>query len=845
MFPFSNDNWYDTVALLWNIYVGDFTTAQLVEEKEHFLSRLCYVSTKSDLNLNLPIDELVEEHSSIAPDRVSSNFVFVVDADASVDASSLTLSREILQCDDTATIGGDDVQCYQDLLRLWGNHPNRPGPLHADIVSRAFEDVKLETTGVDTVLTNMQTFVFDIQSKPVAQTMDIDKPTALLLHGPPGTGKTTTIRRLLTSAGVFVVYVGSAAELKRPYIGETEKIIKFLFDQCKLHSEQLCAIFLDEIDNITESRNGDSGSHKQDWISLLLRIIGSEDYPNLLLIGSTNRKSKMDEAILRPGRMDEQYFFPTLGGHARWELFKDAMKDFSALSWSLKKDRYLFRMATTNFSGSGVRKIASQLSTSVLMDGLKEDLQRAPLREVLKILLDRDERALFDGGDMAELIKWIDSESFDYRNPAELSSRDIPPSGVILIWEKGREIAFQSWGNQMRLVDLSVFGRSVTQTRVFCAILALYKGYVHVLDGGAVKDNKVDEKAVERVFDEAREMSCLEGSIVFVNVDDLVGIQEVVDTTFYEWRQNGKEMDKFERVAVQRLQATHVGQQTSDCAKRHYRHHGEIAELSAAEDKVESLAPGIGKREETVDISMSFKRPEVIHLLLSKLQDFAGWTEGRKCGFVLKCENKVLRAHFKEYIGVVEEDQIVEEAVDEDDVSAAETEPSLERDGKVLLKLAKCFGKNADWLRQGAGDEVGKWRGIRILDFKDELGGVRVCEINWSKESLHGDLGAAEKLWSKLNGLYYFDLSDNGLTGSILLGGLEYCQGLDLSRNNLSGDISCLDKLKRLKLERLKLVNGSKDRPDENFKEVSSVLCRLEFCCRTNRSALLFVSRVR
>jgi len=293
-------------------------------------------------------------------------------------------------------------------------------------------------------------------------------------------------------------------------------------------------------------------------------------------------------------------------------------------------------------------------------------------------------------------------------------------------------------------------------------------------------------------------------------------------------------------VAVQRLQATHVGQQTSESAKRHYRHHGEIAELSAAEDKVESLAPGVGKREETVDISLSFKRPEVIHLLLSKLQDFAGWTEGRKCGFVLKCENKVLRAHFKEYIGVVEEDQIVEEAVDEDDVSAAETEPSLERDGKVLLKLAKCFGKNADWLRQGAGDDVGKWRGIRIHDFKDELGGVRVCEINWSKESLHGDLGAAEKLWSKLNGLYYFDLSDNGLTGSILLGGLEYCQGLDLSRNNLSGDISCLDKLKRLKLERLKLVNGSKDRPDENFKEVSSVLCRLEFCCRTNRSALLY-----
>ena len=474
-----------------------------------------------------------------------------------------------------------------------------------------------------------------------------------------------------------------------------------------------------------------------------------------------------------------------------------------------------------------------------------EDFDAAFLSS-LGLFLDRDERALFDGGDLEMTVKGRNSLSL-CRRLCRTQLVSMPRNGVLCVWEKGQEIAYQSWGDQARSIGLSPLGRKMTQLRGLCGGIALREGatYVHVLDGGAIKDDKIDAEVVKRVFDEAREMSCLEGSIVFVNVDDLVGIQEVVDTTFYEWRQNGKEMDKFERVAVQRLQATHVGQQTSDCAKRHYRHHGEIAELSAAEDKVESLAPGIGKREETVDISLSFKRPEVIHLLLSKLQDFAGWTEGRKCGFVLKCENKVLRAHFKEYIGVVEEDQIVEEAVDEDDVSAAETEPSLERDGKVLLKLAKCFGKNADWLRQGAGDDVGKWRGIRIHDFKDELGGVRVCEINWSKESLQGDLGAAEKLWSKLNGLNWLFLSDNGLTGSILLGGLEYCQGLDLSRNNLSGDISCLDKLKRLKLERLKLVNGSKDRPDENFKEVSSVLCRLEFCCRTNRSALRIVSRVR
>ena len=98
--------------------------------------------------------------------------------------------------------------------------------------------------------------------------------------------------------------------------------MKHLFSVAHKNPALLCVIFFDEFDNITEKRGEKSSDHKNDWISLLLRVIGSEDYPNLLLIGSTNRKSAMDEAILRPGRIDEHFFFGALQSDARLDLLK-------------------------------------------------------------------------------------------------------------------------------------------------------------------------------------------------------------------------------------------------------------------------------------------------------------------------------------------------------------------------------------------------------------------------------------------------------------------------------------------------------------------------------------------
>ncbi|GMI55006.1 hypothetical protein ScalyP_jg11240, partial [Parmales sp. scaly parma] len=812
LFPFKDPTTFDnTVGLIWKDYVelcNHSDDGDVLKDNEHYVEDLCNHPIDGDYNP----DDLEKD---ILAERVSENFVFVVEGDRNGTYQlDRTVQVQVASSGPTFVESEvhEQVQCYQDLLRLWGSHADRPGPLHAGTVENCFQAIKNETTGIDKVLDKIKRSVFQLHTFKPEETKRIRKPNSLLLHGPPGTGKTTTIRHLLEKVGVFIIYIGSAAELKRPYIGETEKIIKFLFDQCKAHPECVCAIFLDEIDNITESRSGEKsgGGHKQDWISLLLRIIGSEDYPNLLLIGSTNRKSAMDEAILRPGRMDEQFFFPALGASARWEMFSE---DFGGLNFEQQ-----FKLMTTNLSSAGVKKILDSLNTAMKIGGLtdvwetraqkaaeegQKNLKKTKalegaledgviskkefeekrqklkaevwaacassagaaeaavlpvLQEAIEDCVDRDERALFTSADFAAVAG----------EHGTLKNEDLvmPKNGCLAIWG-GRDGEWTiEGGGGKRKVKLGTFGRVQTQVKAWCAGVALANNaiYVHVLDSKALKDGKFDEEVAKMIFDEAKEMSSLDGSIIFVDLDELVGVQETVDRTFYEWQDNGGKVNsedeigtKFERVAVQRVQTVHVGQHLTENSETPYRHEEELDD-SDDEDEIKELAPKVGKHETTFDISMSFKRPEIIQVILAKLQDFAGWGEKRKCGFVLKCENEI---------------------------------NDLKNDIKAVKRLAKCFGKNDAWLfddPNSDGQDPSKWVG------EVKVKGGRIVEICWPGLKLSGNLNGKKLV--KLDKLEVLDLHNNGIGGTIpkALEDMKNLQVLRLYQNNMEGPIT-LSKL--------------------------------------------------
>ncbi|GMI22930.1 hypothetical protein TeGR_g9842, partial [Tetraparma gracilis] len=426
LFP-SAEQLAETAGVVFQDYIDelrkknkfDFTLGRA----EHSPPSLCCFTTRGvfDLDAILAADEASMNTKSTAagntapppPPVVSRHFTFRVDVGDNKGAVLFSLKYEM---NDTYAVdeandegGDDDVQLYHDLLRLWGEHEERPAAISKSIMDKCFAEIKSENTGIEGIADEIRDFVFAPHAvRPAEMDEDEDLPCALLLHGPPGTGKTTIIRSILEKVGVFTVWLGTAAELKRPYIGQTEKAIKFLFDECKKNPHVLCAIFWDEIDNVTEQRGGDKADHKQDWISLLLRMIGSKDYPNLLLIGSTNRKSAMDEAILRPGRLDQQYFFGTLSPGARWELFKKRCANTKLkIPDALVGEgvRAFFEIATINLSGSGVRQAASHMFRALrasqargeTLEGLEPTMY---LAKILGKHIDKDPRALFRSADL-------------------------------------------------------------------------------------------------------------------------------------------------------------------------------------------------------------------------------------------------------------------------------------------------------------------------------------------------------------------------------------------------------------------------------------------------------------
>ncbi|MBA3935825.1 MAG: ATP-binding protein [Planctomycetes bacterium] len=130
----------------------------------------------------------------------------------------------------------------------------------------------------------------------------------ILLHGPPGCGKTLGAERLAHNLGLQLYKVHFDAVVSS-YLGETATNLRKIFDACRTGSRLL---LLDECDTIASSRTGD----RQDvgemarTVNALLDLVESFDGPGLL-VATTNLYSRLDHAIFR--RFDDIIEIPKPG----------------------------------------------------------------------------------------------------------------------------------------------------------------------------------------------------------------------------------------------------------------------------------------------------------------------------------------------------------------------------------------------------------------------------------------------------------------------------------------------------------------------------------------------------
>ena len=163
-----------------------------------------------------------------------------------------------------------------------------------------------------------------IKHPELFEALGIAQPKGVMLYGPPGTGKTLLARAVAHHTDCTFIRV-SGAELVQKYIGEGSRMVRELFVMAREHAPSL--LFMDEIDSIGGARiDGSSGSGDSEvqrtMLELLNQLDGFESSQKIKVIMATNRIDILDDALLRPGRIDRKIEFPSPDEAARLDILR-------------------------------------------------------------------------------------------------------------------------------------------------------------------------------------------------------------------------------------------------------------------------------------------------------------------------------------------------------------------------------------------------------------------------------------------------------------------------------------------------------------------------------------------
>ncbi|XP_006818011.1 vesicle-fusing ATPase-like, partial [Saccoglossus kowalevskii] len=198
----------------------------------------------------------------------------------------------------------------------------------------------------------------------------------ILLFGPPGTGKTLMARQIGTMLNAREPQIVNGPEILNKYVGESEANIRKLFAAAEEEQKRLAnnsglhIIIFDEIDAICKQRgsmSGSTGVHDTVVNQLLSKIDGVEQLNNILVIGMTNRRDLIDDALLRPGRLEVQMEIGLPDEEGRKQIFEIYVSKMRA-NKKLAKNVDVEELAamTKNFSGAEIEGLVRAAQSTAM-----------------------------------------------------------------------------------------------------------------------------------------------------------------------------------------------------------------------------------------------------------------------------------------------------------------------------------------------------------------------------------------------------------------------------------------------------------------------------------------------
>jgi len=183
-------------------------------------------------------------------------------------------------------------------------------------------------------------------------TAGVPTPKGVLLHGPPGCGKTLIANALMEETGAHVVIINGPEIMARKG-GESEANLRQAFEEAQQKSPAI--IFMDELDSIAPKRDQAQGETEKRIVSQLLTLMDSlKANSNVIVIGATNRPNVIESALRRPGRFDRELEIAIPDEEGRLEILQIKMKD-------MKTDDHvdLFQIArdTHGFIGADLQQL--------------------------------------------------------------------------------------------------------------------------------------------------------------------------------------------------------------------------------------------------------------------------------------------------------------------------------------------------------------------------------------------------------------------------------------------------------------------------------------------------------